>query len=92
VTKRGKLLNLIEAGECIGEMAYLSKASSPVANVRSADVTTMTPVTVIKLATAPLSAASLECRNQFDRAFLKILVDRLTFANDRLTQERNVSA
>ena len=87
VLKRGKLLNVIESGECIGEMAYLMAESSPEGNIRSADVVALAPITVIRWATAQLAAASVGCRSQFDRAFLRILVERLTLANNRLTQQ-----
>jgi len=32
--KQGKLLNILNAGECFGEMAYISRANG---SVRSAD-------------------------------------------------------
>jgi serine/threonine protein kinase len=86
VIKRGKLLNVIETGECIGDMAYLTNALRGVASPRSADVVTMNQTTTIKLTNAVLSTASQACRYRFDRAFLNILVDRLTLANNRLAQ------
>jgi serine/threonine protein kinase len=81
VTKRKKLLNLLAAGECFGEMAYLSK----VGNERSADVSTMSDSRVITIRTEDLQKASDSCRHRFDRAFMGILVERLTLANTRLT-------
>jgi serine/threonine protein kinase len=80
VTKRQKLLNILSAGECFGEMSYLSRAS----NQRSADVTTMSPARVISIRSDDLEHASDACRNRFDRAFMSILVERLTMANVRL--------
>jgi serine/threonine protein kinase len=80
VTKRRKLLNILSAGECFGEMSYLSRAS----NERSADVTTMSPARVISIRSDDLEHASSACRNRFDRAFMSILVERLTMANVRL--------
>jgi serine/threonine protein kinase len=80
VTKRKKLLNILSAGECFGEMSYLSRAS----NERSADVTTMSPARVISIRCDDLEHASDACRNRFDRAFMSILVERLTLANVRL--------
>src|ERR1700690_4008550 len=38
VIKQGKLLNILNAGECFGEMAYISRANG---SVRSADVVTL---------------------------------------------------
>ena len=81
VTKRKKLLNILSPGECFGEMAYLSKSG----NERTADVTTMSESRIIRIRTADLDAASDACRHRFDRAFMAILVERLTLANTRLT-------
>ncbi len=81
ITKRGKLLNVLSAGECFGEMAYLARDAA----VRGADVTAMRDCTVITIATVALERASESCRASFDRAFLRILVERLSLANKRLT-------
>jgi serine/threonine protein kinase len=81
VTKRHKLLNILNAGECFGEMSYLSRQT----NVRSADVITLSPSRVITIRVDDLAHASDACRHRFDRAFMAILVERLTLANNRLT-------
>jgi CRP-like cAMP-binding protein len=81
VFKRTKLLNVLGAGECIGEMAYLKRA----ANTRSAEVSTLSPARVITLRCDDLERASDACRHRFDRAFMSILVDRLSYANTRLS-------
>jgi serine/threonine protein kinase len=80
VTKRKKLLNLLTPGECFGEMAYLSKTGK----ARSADVSTLSDARIINIRMADLEAASDACRHRFDRAFMAILVERLTLANTRL--------
>ena len=81
VTKRNKLLNVLNAGECFGEMAYLQKEGQR----RGADVTVMTDAKIISVPTDKLDRASDGCRHQFDRAFMEILVERLTMANIRLS-------
>jgi serine/threonine protein kinase len=81
VTKRGKLLNLLRTGEAFGEMAYLSKS----APVRVADVSVTTDAKIISIPTPNLEQASDPCRHKFDRAFMEILVERLTMANIRLS-------
>jgi len=80
VTRRNKLLNILDAGECVGEMAYLSQDKR-----RGADVSTMADSKIITIPTAALEGASDATRHQFDRAFLSILVERLTMANVRLS-------
>jgi eukaryotic-like serine/threonine-protein kinase len=81
VTKRGKLLNVLAAGECFGEMAYLQKQGQR----RGADVTVMTDAKIISVPTEKIDQASDGCRHHFDRAFMEILVERLTMANIRLS-------
>ena len=81
VTKRGKLLIVLAPGECFGEMAYLAKKD----NRRGADVTVTAESNVIFVPTAKLAQVSEGCRNQFDRAFMSILVERLSAANLRLS-------
>jgi len=81
VTKRQKLLNILNAGECFGEMSYLSRQT----NERSADVIALAAARVITIRVEDLAHASDACRHCFDRAFMSILVERLTLANNRLT-------
>jgi serine/threonine protein kinase len=81
VTKKKKLLNVLTSGECFGEMAYLSKNGKE----RSADVSSMSHSRIIKIRAEDLDRASDVCRYCFDRAFMAILVERLTLANKRLT-------
>ena len=81
VTKRNKLLNVLRGGECFGEMAYLQKG----AHVRGADVTVMSDCKIVSVPTGKLANASDACRHKFDRAFMEILVERLSMANIRLS-------
>ena len=81
VSRKGKLLNILHAGECFGEMAYLSKDE----HLRGADVTVMAESKIISVPTQKLAQASDACRHKFDRAFMEILVERLTMANARLS-------
>jgi serine/threonine protein kinase len=80
VSRKGKTLNLLRAGECFGEMAYLAKDEQ----VRGADVTVTKEAKIISVPTQKLAQASDACRHRFDRAFMEILVERLTLANARL--------
>lgn len=62
-------------------MAYLSKS----APVRVADVTVMNNAKIISITTSNLEQTSDPYRHKFDRAFMEILVERLTMANIRLS-------
>jgi serine/threonine protein kinase len=81
ISRKGKLLNILHAGECFGEMAYLSKDE----HLRGADVTVMAESKIISVPMQKLAQASDACRHKFDRAFMEILVERLTMANARLS-------
>jgi len=81
VTKRAKLLNVLNAGECFGEMAYLQKETQR----RGADVTVMVEAKIITVPTEKLDQASDGCRHHFARAFMEMLAERLTMANIRLS-------
>ena len=81
VTRKGKLLNLLGAGEPFGEMAYLTRRQ----HTRGADVTVMSDASIISVPTERLAQASEGCRHKFDRAFMEILVERLSMANLRLS-------
>ena len=90
VTKNTKLLNVLRAGDCFGEMAYLGKKQFQ----RSASVVSSTDVTLIEIKAEALANASEIVRHQFNGAFLEILVDRLSMANTRLSQllaDKNIS-
>ncbi len=90
IVKQDRLLNLLKAGECFGEMAYLGKHKFQ----RSASVASISDITVIEIRAETLTKATELCRHHFHGAFLELLVDRLSMANLRLSQllaDRNVS-
>jgi serine/threonine protein kinase len=80
VTRAGKKLNVLSAGDCFGEMSYLAKRDS-----RTATVTTTSDCIVMKIRADDLRAASLSCRRLFDERFLGTLVDRLDAANEQIS-------
>ena len=81
VTKNKKLLNVLGAGECFGEMAYLAESGK----VRGASVAANGESRIVRINVAELMNASEACRLKFERAFIAILVERLNLANTRLT-------
>jgi hypothetical protein len=62
-------------------MAYLSKT----ARLRVADVSVASDAKIITVPTEMLEQATEGCRHKFDRAFMDILVERLSMANLRLS-------
>ena len=81
VSKNKKLLSVLGAGECFGEMAYLSIGN----HERGATVTAARDSRIMRVKVADLGKSSADCRSKFDRAFIGILVERLNLANTRLT-------
>ena len=81
VTVRGRLLNVLRAGECFGEMAYARDQAAS----RQATVETSTDALVVELTRSALDGLSIGCQLQLNRALLRALADRLELANVRLT-------
>jgi eukaryotic-like serine/threonine-protein kinase len=82
VTKSDRVLNVLKAGECFGEMAYLGRRQFR----RSASVISNSEITVIEIKADALNAATESCRHHFTAAFLELLVLRLESADVRLSQ------
>jgi serine/threonine protein kinase len=80
VTLKGRLLALIDAGECFGEMAYIRGGAEP----RQATVEAASDLLLAEFEPAALDAMSLGAQLQLMRALVRNVVDRLVFANRRL--------
>ncbi len=80
VKKRGRLLHVLSAGECFGEVAVFSAA----AGVRSASVEAATETSLLTLRAHALRRASNICRMHFYKAFLEVLATRLSQATARI--------
>jgi len=80
VTLLGKPLNTIKRGGCFGEILYFSDQTGR----RSTSITATTAVTAIEIKADALKAASDACQVGFNKAFMRVLIDRLTQANLRL--------
>ena len=81
VTRRGKLLNAVSPGECVGEMAYARRDGRP----RSATVTAVEPSWAMRLRVPDIDTLSEHCRARFNESFLAIMAERLTLLGGRLT-------
>ena len=80
VTKAGRLLNILRPGECFGEMLYFSETNTR----RTTTISSLSPLAVIEIKAADLNQASDPLQKEMNKAFLRILIDRLTWANSRL--------
>src|SRR5581483_6507947 len=73
VTLLGKPLNTIKRGGCFGEILYFSDQTGR----RSTSITATTAVTAIEIKADALKAASDACQVGFNKAFMRVLIDRL---------------
>ncbi len=83
VMKDGRLLNVLRDGDCFGEMAYLSGDKAR----RSATISAVSEVQLIKIQDVQLEHLSEACQLRFNRVFLRTLIERLTWTSDALAQQ-----
>jgi len=82
VTRQGRLLNMINEGECFGEMAYIRGGEVP----RNATVDSATELLLAKYRPDAVSGMSLGAQLYLTRALVRNLADRLELANSRITR------
>jgi eukaryotic-like serine/threonine-protein kinase len=80
VTLLGKQLNVIKPGGCFGEILYFTGRMGR----RTTTITATSKVTIIEIRADALRAATDGCQVGFNKAFMRVLVERLTQANLRL--------
>jgi CRP-like cAMP-binding protein len=71
VRKGDHVVGLLGAGDCFGEMGYLSKTE------RSATIVVQETVRLMKINSTLIDQVSVECQLHFSRVFLRTLVKRL---------------
>jgi len=76
----GKQLNTIKPGGCFGEILYFTGRMGR----RTTTITAIGEITVMEIKADALRAATDACQVGFNKAFMRVLVDRLTQANLRL--------
>lgn len=82
VTLQGRLLNMINAGEFFGEMAWIRGGEEP----RHATVDSATELLLAKFRPEALEKMSVGAQLQLTRALVRNLSDRLDLANTRLAR------
>jgi serine/threonine protein kinase len=80
VSVQAKSINSVRRGGCFGELLYFS---DKVAH-RTTTITSITDLTVVEIKTIALKVASSACQVSFQKAFMRVLIDRLTQANSKL--------
>jgi serine/threonine protein kinase len=82
VTLLGKPLNTIRPGGCFGEVLYFTGA----AGRRTTTIVAVDKITVLEIKAQALRAATDACQVAFNKAFMRVLIDRLTQANLKLAR------
>jgi len=82
VTKKKKLLNMVNGGECFGEMAYIGGGEQR----RNATVEAVTELLLAEFEPSALDKMSLGAQLQLTRALMRNVTDRLALANIRLAR------
>jgi len=82
ITRKGTLLAIRGAGECIAESSFLLKSAAR----RFASVEAVTDCTVVEFSPDVLWLATPECKRRFDEAFLGTLAERLVAAEGALAE------
>jgi hypothetical protein len=81
VTKQKRLLNMVNGGECFGEMAYIAGGEK-----RHATVESHTELLLAEFEPVALDKMSLGAQLQLTRALVRNVSDRLILANTRLAR------
>lgn len=81
VTKQGRLLNIIKAGEHFGEMSYIRRGTK-----RQATLEALSDVIIAEFSFQALENLSPGCELHFAKILLHSLTDRLALAGDRIVR------
>jgi serine/threonine protein kinase len=82
VTLFSKLLATVKAGRCFGELLYFADRSQR----RTSTVTARTPITVMEVKADAMRSATDACQSAFNKACMRVLIERLVDSNQRLAQ------
>ncbi len=88
VSRQGWHLSTLGPGVTLGEMTYLR----PDKRLRTATAVAETDVLVLKIRNPALREASEDLQSRFDKAFIRLLVQRLIATNEQLAEWEIVAA
>jgi len=78
----GKLLAAVKAGRCFGELLYFADR----AQRRTTTITARGPITVMEVKADAMRVATDGCQAAFNKACMRVLIERLVDSNQRLAQ------
>ena len=82
VSLAGKNIASVQPGGCFGEILYFSDR----VHRRTTTVTARTGITAIAIKAQALRAATDACQAAFNKACMRVLIERLVYSNQRLAQ------
>ena len=80
VSLAGKNIAVVQPGGCFGEILYFSDRI----RCRTTTITARSDVTVIEIKAASIRAATDACQAAFNKACMRVLIERLVHSNRRL--------
>jgi serine/threonine protein kinase len=86
VTRDGAAITTLQAGDCFGEMAYLTGSA------RNASILAVEDAIFVKIDSALMEKSSLPCQLKFMRTFLFTLIERLSGVAGRVAKQREAGA
>ena len=84
ISRSGRLLDTLKAGQCFGEILYFEPELAP----RTTTVKVREVCVAMELRARDLRASSDSLQMQFNRAFMRLLVDRLESRESRIVAEQ----
>ena len=84
IEKQSSVVNIVQQGDCFGEMGYLSRAR------RIASAIARTDVSLMKVNDSTIDRAAEATQLRFHRAFVRTLIERLTDATSLPSKLRRV--
>jgi serine/threonine protein kinase len=84
IEKDGSVVNILQEGDCFGEMGYLARAR------RIASAIARTEVSLMKVNDSTIDRAAEGTQLRFHKAFVRTLIERLTDATTLVSQLRRV--
>lgn len=82
---KGQQVAELHQGQCFGEIAVINHAQ------RSASVTSLEESLLIRISGQMLERTSMSCQLRFNQVFLKTMIARLAFSNERIVNILNSS-
>jgi serine/threonine protein kinase len=83
--KKGEIIvGDLKAGDCFGEMGYISRRR------RTATILASSPVTLMRVNSTLMEQVSKDCQLRFCRIFLRILIERLSSTTERMAESPSV--